>query len=44
MLTHTTPSRAKAAPSYSGTDPDPFMNEPPWIQTSTGSTEKQHRT
>src|SRR6202008_4703240 len=37
MVTHTTPSRANAAPSYAPTDPDPFMNEPPWIQTSTGS-------
>src|SRR5580765_288579 len=37
MVTHTTPSRAKAAPSYAPTDPEPFMNEPPWIQTSTGS-------
>ena len=24
-------------PQYAPTDPDPFMNEPPWIQTSTGS-------
>ena len=39
MLTHTTPSRANAAPSYSPTDDDPFMNEPPWIHTSTGSPE-----
>src|SRR3989442_5886504 len=37
MVTQTTPSRANAAPSYPPTDPDPFMNEPPWIQTSTGS-------
>src|SRR2546429_8938141 len=37
MVTQTTPSRANAAPSYAPTDPDPFMNEPPWIQTSTGS-------
>jgi hypothetical protein len=29
MVTHTTPSRANALPSYSPTDPDPFMNEPP---------------
>ena len=37
MVTHTTPSRANAAPLYAPTDPDPFMNEPPWIHTSTGS-------
>src|ERR1700761_5174362 len=30
------PSRANAEPSYSATDPEPFMNEPPWTQTSTG--------
>ena len=36
MVTHTTPSRANADPSYAPTDPDPFMNEPPWIHTSTG--------
>jgi hypothetical protein len=36
MVTQITPSRAKAVPSYSGTDPDPLVNEPPWIQTSTG--------
>ena len=29
MVTHTMPSRAKARPSYSATEPDPFMNEPP---------------
>jgi len=29
--------RANPTPQYSATDPDPFMNEPPWIQTSTGS-------
>src|SRR6516165_695428 len=37
MVTHTVPSRANAVPSYAPTEPDPFMNEPPWIQTSTGS-------
>ena len=37
MVTQTTPSRANAVPSYTPTDPDPFMNAPPWIQTSTGS-------
>src|ERR1700759_2903558 len=36
MVTQTTPSRANAVPSYAPTDPEPFMNEPPWIQTSTG--------
>ena len=36
-LTHTMPSRANAEPSYSATDAEPFMNEPPWTQTSTGS-------
>jgi hypothetical protein len=37
MVTHTTPSRANAPPLYSATDPEPFMNDPPWIHTSTGS-------
>ena len=36
MVTQTTPSRAKAVPSYSSTEPEPFMNEPPWIHTRTG--------
>jgi hypothetical protein len=39
MVTQTTPSRANAAPLYSATDPDPFMNDPPWIHTSTGRPE-----
>src|ERR1017187_2336424 len=37
MVTQTMPSRANAAPLYSASEDDPFMNEPPWIQTSTGS-------
>src|SRR5271155_2387878 len=37
MLTPTTPSRANPAPSYPPTNADPFMNDPPWIKTSTGS-------
>src|SRR5712692_7230328 len=36
MVTQTTPSRANAEPSYTGTAPEPFVNAPPWIQTSTG--------
>jgi hypothetical protein len=36
MVTQTTPSRANAVTSYSGSDPDPLVNEPPWVHTSTG--------
>src|SRR5947209_2917270 len=37
MVTHTTPSRAKADPLYNGTALLPFTNAPPWIHTRTGS-------
>src|ERR1700735_2767931 len=36
MLTSTTPSRAKAWPSYIGTAEFPLLKAPPWIHTITG--------
>ncbi len=36
IVTHTTPSRANAVPSYPPIEPDPFMNAPPCTHTSTG--------
>src|SRR5580692_6228508 len=37
MLTSTTPSRAKACPSYMRTAELPLLNAPPWIHTITGA-------
>ncbi len=34
--TSTTPSRAKACPSYTDTADEPCSSEPPWIHTITG--------